>query len=33
MRAVASYVDPAQSADTLIQSLEQDLKNAAAGRQ
>lgn len=31
MRAVARYVDPAQSADTLIQSLEQELKNAAAG--
>lgn len=33
MRAVARYIDPTQSADTLIQSLEQDLKNAAAGRE
>jgi len=33
MRAVARYLDPLQSADALIQGLEQDLKNATLGEE
>jgi hypothetical protein len=33
MRAVARYLDPLQSADALIQGLEQDLKKATLGEE